>query len=184
LRLWAAQTIFFKSHWRIVSGADIVQMAPLDIPGLLNGITLLPRLINQQLDGLFEQRMANLEKEILCDLQKAMYKNRRDLWFSIFLSTFLVVHTLERDSWNLHAWMSEVHRDGGAIWPLEADPEVYNNHTTHLARLLCAHFKSVCKGSTPFSLDWTCPQTKMLVHDDENTVQFLQGIRELIYEGF
>lgn len=180
LRLWAAQTIFFKSHWRIDSGAEVVQMAPLDIPGYWNGVTLLPRLINQQLDALFEQRMADLEKEILYHLQVAMHKNRRDLWFSIFLSTFLVLHSLEKDSWNLHAWMSEVRRDGGASWPLETKPEVYNDQNTHLAHLLCAHYKSICKGSTPLTLDWTRPSTKKIVHNDELTAQFLQGISELI----
>ncbi|KAF1347046.1 hypothetical protein BDV97DRAFT_231791 [Delphinella strobiligena] len=103
LRLWAIQSIFFQLPWSIIKGADHVGMSPLQIPGYWYGRTLLPRLVNQELDQAFERRLDEIESEVLEKLQQAVFKKHRELWCSIFLTTFIMLHSLEKDSWNMHA---------------------------------------------------------------------------------
>ncbi|KAJ3553297.1 hypothetical protein NPX13_g10918 [Xylaria arbuscula] len=114
LRFWAIQAIFFTYPWRIESGGHLIRMYPLQLPGYWNGITLLPRLVNQELDRAFEKRMDEIEKEILEKLQVAIFKRHRDQWCSIFLSCFILLHSLERDTWNMTAWDHETRSRGAA----------------------------------------------------------------------
>ncbi|KAF2971577.1 hypothetical protein GQX73_g2023 [Xylaria multiplex] len=108
LRFWAIQAIFFTYQWRIERGGHFIGMFPLHIPGYWNNITLLPRLVNQELDKAFEKRMDEIEKEILEKLQVAIFKRHRDYWCSIFLSSFILLHSLEKDTWNMRAWEYEI----------------------------------------------------------------------------
>ncbi|KAF5540198.1 hypothetical protein FPHYL_12099 [Fusarium phyllophilum] len=143
LRFWAMQAVFFKYPWTIVKGASNIGMYPLDIPGCWFGKTLLPRLVNQQLDKAFEIRMDELEQEILEQLQDMILRRDRS------------THCLEKDSWNMHAWEYEKNREGGTRWPLRRDPCDYYGQNKHIADTLTTYFRIVTNRHAPFTMDWT-----------------------------
>lgn len=70
----------------------------------LHGLMPLPRLINQQLDSYIEERVATLEEELLDELQKCIFKKESVDWFGTYLTMFVVLGSLERDTWALHTW--------------------------------------------------------------------------------
>nr|RBQ95320.1 hypothetical protein FVER53263_09040 [Fusarium verticillioides] len=179
LRFWAMQAVFFKYPWTITKGASDIGMWPLDIPGCWFGKTLLPRLVNQQLDKAFEIRMDELEREILEQLQDMILRrDRSTYWCSIFLTTFILLHSLEKDSWNMHAWEYEKNREGGTRWPLRRDPCDYYGQNRHIADILTTYFRIVTNGHAPFAIDWTKASNQGLLGESPHTRSLIEGIQK------
>ncbi|PCD35660.1 hypothetical protein AU210_008222 [Fusarium oxysporum f. sp. radicis-cucumerinum] len=179
LRFWAMQAVFFKYPWMIVKGASEIGMSPLDIPGCWFGKTLLPRLVNQQLDKAFETRMDELEREILEQLQNMILRrDRGTYWCAIFLTTFTLLHSLEKDSWNMHAWEYEKNRDGGTRWPLRRDPCDYYGQNKHIADTLTTYFRIVTNGHAPFAIDWTKSSNQGLLGESSHARSLIEGIQK------
>ncbi|KAG7424210.1 hypothetical protein Forpi1262_v014756 [Fusarium oxysporum f. sp. raphani] len=179
LRFWAMQAVFFKYPWTIVKGASEIGMSPLDIPGCWFGKTLLPRLVNQQLDKAFETRMDELEREILELLQNMILRrDRGTYWCAIFLTTFTLLHSLEKDSWNMHAWEYEKNRDGGTRWPLRRDPCDYYGQNKHIADTLTTYFRIVTNGHAPFAIDWTKSSSQGLLGESSHARSLIEGIQK------
>ncbi|KAF5590898.1 hypothetical protein FPANT_5874 [Fusarium pseudoanthophilum] len=166
LRFWAMQAVFFKYPWTIVKGASDIGMRPLNIPGCWFGKTLLPRLVNQQLDRAFEIRMDELEREILERLQDMILRRDRS------------TYCLEKDSWNMHAWEYEKNREGGTRWPLRRDPCDYYGQNKHIADTLTTYFRIVTNGHAPFTLDWTKASNKGLLGESLHTRSLIEGIQK------
>ncbi|RBR09393.1 hypothetical protein FVER53590_09040 [Fusarium verticillioides] len=164
LRFWAMQAVFFKYPWTITKGASDIGMWPLDIPGCWFGKTLLPRLVNQQLDKAFEIRMDELEREILEQLQDMILRRDRS--------------TLEKDSWNMHAWEYEKNREGGTRWPLRRDPCDYYGQNRHIADILTTYFRIVTNGHAPFAIDWTKASNQGLLGESPHTRSLIEGIQK------
>ncbi|KAF5682855.1 hypothetical protein FCIRC_4712 [Fusarium circinatum] len=179
LRFWAMQAVFFKYPWTIVKGASDIGMRPLNIPGCWLGKTLLPRLVNQQLDKAFEIRMDELEREILQRLQDVILRrDRSTYWCAIFLTTFILLHSLEKDSWNMHAWEYEKNRQGGTRWPLRRDPCDYYGQNKHIADTLTTYFRIVTNGHAPFAMDWTKPSNQGLLGQSLHARSLIEGIQK------
>ncbi|EWY91479.1 hypothetical protein FOYG_08567 [Fusarium oxysporum NRRL 32931] len=166
LRFWAIQAVFFNHPWTIVKGASEIGMSPLDIPGCWFGKTLLPRLVNQQLDKAFETRMDELEREILEQLQDLILRRDRG------------THCLEKDSWNMHAWEYEKNRDGGTRWPLRRDPCDYYGQNKHIADTLTTYFRIVTNGNVPFAMDWTKSSNEGLLGESSHARSLIGGIQK------
>ncbi|KAI0202875.1 hypothetical protein F4808DRAFT_60996 [Astrocystis sublimbata] len=177
LRLWAIQAIFFTYPWRIESGGHLIGMFPLKLHGYWNGITLLPRLVNQELDRAFETRMDQIEKELLEKLQAAIFKKHRPYWCSIFLSSFILLHSLERDTWNMSAWDFETKGQGAPAWPLRRNPTEYCQQNKHIAEIVATHFKIVNQGNSPLKLNWTKPLNQQLLSDSITARNFILSIQ-------
>ncbi|KAI1419200.1 hypothetical protein F5Y12DRAFT_789271 [Xylaria sp. FL1777] len=177
LRFWAIQAIFFTYPWRIESGGHLIGMYPLQLPGYWNGITLLPRLVNQELDQAFETRMDEIERETLEKLQVSIFKRHRDHWCSIFLSSFILLHSLERDTWNMRAWDYETISRGAAAWPLKRSPSEYCDQNKHIADIIATHFKIVNQGSTPLKQNWNKPLNQQLLSNSALARGFIQSIQ-------
>lgn len=83
-------------------------MLPIQDPkSSLYGIVPLPRLVNQQLDARVEEWMAQIEGELLLELQTKIFKRSPADWFTIYLSLFLTLSTLELDTWGLKTWATD-----------------------------------------------------------------------------
>lgn len=177
LRFWAIQAIFFKYPWTITRGGESIGMEPLKLPGYWNGFVLLPRLVNQELDRAFEARMDELEHEILGKLQVAIFKRHRNEWCSIFLTSVILLHSLERDSWNTSAWEFETKCRGSAPWPLQRQPGEYHRQNRHIADVLATHFKVVNRGQGPFTLDWVKPLNQQLLNDSAAARKFIMSVQ-------
>ncbi|KAI0521653.1 hypothetical protein F5B22DRAFT_634544 [Xylaria bambusicola] len=177
LRFWAIQAIFFTYPWRVESGGHLIRMYPLQLPGYWNGITLLPRLVNQELDRAFEKRMDEIEKEILEKLQVAIFKRHRDQWCSIFLASFILLHSLERDTWNMRAWDHETRSRGAAAWPLKRTPSEYCEQNKHIADIIATHFKIVNQGNSPLKQNWNKPLNQQLLSNSVRARRFILSIQ-------
>ncbi|KAI0111107.1 hypothetical protein GGR51DRAFT_547303 [Nemania sp. FL0031] len=177
LRFWAIQAIFFTYPWRIEKGGHLIGMFPLQLRGYWNGITLLPRLVNQELDRAFETRMDEIEKEVLEKLQAAIFKRHRDYWCSIFLSSFILLHSLERDTWNMSAWDYETRGRGPAAWPLRRTPSEYCAQNKYIADIIATHFKIVNQGSSPLKQNWKKPLNQQLLSDSLPARMFILSIQ-------
>ncbi|VTT84417.1 unnamed protein product [Fusarium fujikuroi] len=179
LRFWAMQAVFFKYPWTIVKGASDIGMRPLNIPGCWFGKTLLPRLVNQQLDKAFEIRMDEVERVILEQLQDMILRgDRSTYWCAIFLTTFILLHSLEKDSWNMHAWEYEKNREGGTRWPLRRDPCDYYGQNKHIADTLTTYFRIVTNGHAPFAIDWTKSSNQGLLGKSLHARSLIEGIQK------
>ncbi|KAF4502918.1 hypothetical protein FAGAP_824 [Fusarium agapanthi] len=179
LRFWAMQAVFLKYPWTIVKGASDIDMWPLAIPGCWFGKTLLPRLVNQQLDKAFEIRMDELEREILEQLQDVILRrDRSTYWCAIFLTTFILLHSLERDSWNMHAWEYEKNRNGGTRGPLRREPCDYYGQNKHIEDTLTTYFRIVTNGHAAFAIDWTKPSNRGLLGESLHARSLIEGIQK------
>ncbi|KAI0481808.1 hypothetical protein F4859DRAFT_476062 [Xylaria cf. heliscus] len=177
LRFWAIQAIFFTYPWRVERGGHLIGMFPLQLRGYWNGITLLPRLVNQELDKAFETRMDEIEKEILEKLQAAIFKRHRDSWCSIFLTSFILLHSLERDTWNMSAWQYETSNQGPAAWPLRKSPSEYCHQNKHIADIVATHFKIVNQGSSPLKINWNNRLNQQLLNNSIPARNFIKSIQ-------
>jgi len=63
-----------------------------------NGITLVPRMIQNQLGHLLELQMIELDKRILLALCKALETRYRSSWIFTSLAFFILLHVRELDS--------------------------------------------------------------------------------------
>lgn len=83
-------------------------MTTIDDPrSTVCGITPLPRLANQQLDSKVESWIAELEQDVLAELQVKIFRRNPADWFVIYLTLFVTLSSLERDSWGLQAWTTD-----------------------------------------------------------------------------
>lgn len=109
-RIWATQMVFFKRPWRIApSSTEALGMTSItDETSSLWGVIPLPRLLNQQLDSIIEARLAENEQRLLNELQNTIFARRQKEWFVIFLTTFVYLSAVEKDTWSLETWNLEV----------------------------------------------------------------------------
>lgn len=104
LRIWVAQAFFSRQTWRL-HGANNLGMKQLDAIGSsLHGIYPLPRFLHEQLDCCLEAHIADIEKNVLAELQTRMFKKQPLEWFGSFLTTFILLSALETDTWMVQTW--------------------------------------------------------------------------------
>ncbi|KAI5806288.1 hypothetical protein EDC01DRAFT_609618, partial [Geopyxis carbonaria] len=191
LRIWAAQSFFFSSAWRICGSNTLGMEQIQDRDSKLYGLTPLPRLINQQLDGYVEGRVAILEEELLEELQKCIFKKESVDWFGTYLTMFVVLSSLERDTWALHTWVFDspkLHERSMYMeiqhpnmqkawtWPLSGTPQALIKKNYHLVDMLVAHFRAITKGYIPFSLDWSTEQTCAMAGNDPDALEYMRTV--------
>ncbi|KIX10551.1 uncharacterized protein Z518_01634 [Rhinocladiella mackenziei CBS 650.93] len=167
LRVWAAHSVFFGRIWRIKKGAEALgaQFHP-EI-----GAADVPRLLYWQLDWIVENYMMKLESQILRDLEDIILprtqkgsRHRRQLGagFAVFISCFLYLSTLEKDSWNLEAWRAKsarwandpsVSNNPTMVWPLtKTVPELLRENEQQ-AITVANHLRAMHRAEFPFRQD-------------------------------
>lgn len=184
LRYWAIQAVFFKAQWKVEKGAEAISMFPLEVPGFWFGHTLLPRLVNQQLDRIFERRMNSLEKEILAAFKEIVKEGTHECWCATFLVCFILLHSLERDTWSMRAWEVESRRDGGVKWPLgQTGPSRFCEQNQYLAHTVAKYFFTVGRGFVLLGLDWSKESNKKLLSPHERVNQWVCDLQRVIKSG-
>jgi len=163
LQLWTATQMLIAGA-ALHPTSETLGIAPIASapPSPQAGRTPLPRVLANQIDHLLERRVWQLEKQILCELQKRIFGRKREDWLKIFFSAAVFTNALERDSWRLYYWL--VHSDSGAhVWRHPSPPKRLIEKNDALATSLAAHFAAISKGLTPFAPDWTREQTLALL---------------------
>jgi hypothetical protein len=56
------------------------------------------------LDHYMENRVSRLEKDLLAELQAHILDRKACDWFGIFLTIYVQLSNLERDTWSLSTW--------------------------------------------------------------------------------
>ncbi|KAF8247772.1 hypothetical protein K440DRAFT_550521 [Wilcoxina mikolae CBS 423.85] len=203
LRIWIVQNFFFNSPWRMC-GHNSLGMNPIDDPtSKLHGVTPLPRLINQQLDFYLEDRISTLEKELLAELQSRILDRNSYDWFGIFLTIYIYLSSMERDTWSLHTWENDAdmltqrvhelelqnphwpsHRSW--VWPISDSPMELMSKNEHLAEMLAYHFRTISKGYVPFTLDWDSKQVVQMAGCEREAVDYMKMMNQevLRYESY
>jgi hypothetical protein len=172
-------------------------MFPIQDPkSKLYGITPLPRLANQQLDARVEEWMAQREQGLLTELQTKIFKRNSTDWFTIYLTLFVTLSTLEMDTWSLKTWATDSkdlldrieamdlrHPNESRrawLWPLADNPETLVDRNTFLTETLVAHFRSVTKGFVPFTLDWYSDQAVVMAGGEQYALEYMRTIGQQV----
>lgn len=155
LQLWTTTQLLIKGAV-VHPVSDKLGMSPSP-----SSASPLPRVLSDQLDHLIERRIVQLEKQVLCELQKRIFARKREDWMRIFLSTVILLNTLERDSWRLYYWI--FHMQDGYAWRHPSQPKDLFEKNNILAQSLGAHFAAISKGLTPFAADWSRDQMGTLL---------------------
>ncbi|KAI5858007.1 hypothetical protein BZA05DRAFT_112320 [Tricharina praecox] len=195
LRIWVAQTFFFRSSWRIC-GVNTLGMEPINDPEMkFHGFIPLPRLINQQLDAQLELRVATMENELLTELQNHILDRNSTDWFGIFLTIFVHLSSIERDTWGLNTWEhdgptlqerflqlniknSQSNPSKAFLWPLGASPSMLIGKNARLAEMLVSHFRTVSRGFVPFAADWDQNQASQVTGHEKEAVEYLKTMSQ------
>jgi hypothetical protein len=157
LRIWVAQTSFFKNHWRIVEGAESVNAVhyePL-------GAALVPRMLTLQLERAVEVYMKELEQDFLHRLENMVFSRDPLSWLPTYLAIFVYLSTLEGDTWDLEEWTAGVGVLGipesqQKLWPRKTELSTYIDRNHHQADMIITHAKAALgKGQLPFSTNST-----------------------------
>ncbi|KAH0559467.1 hypothetical protein GP486_004021 [Trichoglossum hirsutum] len=158
LRIWAAQTTFFKNYWRVVDGAESVK-APYYPP---LRAALVPRMLYLQLEQIMEAYMKELEQEFLHNLENMIFSRDSAQWFPTYLATFVYLSTLEGDTWDLWEWrekygvqeVPDFPDSQREFWPRTADLSVHIDRNHHQASVITSHaIAALGKGQLPFSMN-------------------------------
>lgn len=198
LRIYVAQTFFFRSVWRI-GGPNTLGMKPIgDSTSKSQEMIPLPRLVNQQLDAYIENRIATLEKELLAELQSHILDRNAYDWFGIFLTIYVQLSSLEKDIWSLETWEHDfdmLHervraldlqnpqwgaQNKSFVWPLKTSPSECISKNVHLANMLVSHFRTVSKGYIPFNLNWDSKQVVQMAGEEKEAVDYMKKTSQQI----
>ncbi|KAH8153801.1 uncharacterized protein LAJ45_01568 [Morchella importuna] len=177
LQLWTATQLLIQGA-TLHPSSDSLGISPISsLTTPLAGQTPMPRVLANQLDHLIERRIWQLEKQILCELQKRIFGRKREDWLRIFLTLVVLMNALERDSWRLYYWV--FHMDDGYAWRHPSSPQRLIEKNNILAESLAAHFSAISKGLTPFSLDWSREQTVALIGNCEDRQSMLESMERI-----
>jgi len=100
-----------------------------------------PAFVQIQLDLLIDGRRAELEKEVLTELQRTVFSRQRKCWLSIFFTIFILLTTLEETLWCHQAWITK-----GC-----SSTDFSYERAQEIADVLLAVFRAISQGSRPFT---------------------------------
>ena len=102
---------------------------------------IAPAFVQVQLDLLIDGRRAELEKEILAELQRTVFSRKRKCWLTIFFTIYILLTTLERTLWNHYTWKARE-------W---VDSDFSSERAQEINDVLVAVFKAINQGSQPLT---------------------------------
>lgn len=102
---------------------------------------IAPAFVQIQLDLLIDGRRAELEKEVLAELQKTVFSRQRKCWLSIFFTIFILLTTLEETLWSHQAWRTKGFSSTSFSY----------ERAQEIADVLLAVFRAMNQGSRPFT---------------------------------
>jgi hypothetical protein len=177
LQLWTANQLLIRGA-TLHTTPDNLGIRPIPSPSSPQASqTPLPRVLSDQINHLLERRIWQLEKQILCELQKRIFGRKREDWLKIFFTMVVFMNTLERDSWRLYYTM--FHSESGYVWQHPSTPKKLIEKNETLAISLSAHFAAISKGLTPFALEWSREQTLGLIGNYEDPEGLLGAIERI-----
>lgn len=103
-------------------------------------IIVAPAFVQVQLDLVIDGRRAELEKEVLAELQKTVFSRKKKHWLSIFFTIYILLTSLEETLWSHYAWRTK------GLPPTEFSDE----RAQEMADVLISVYRAINQGSQPF----------------------------------
>ena len=103
-------------------------------------IIVAPAFVQIQLDLLIDGRRAELEKEVLAELQKTVFSRKKKHWLSIFFTIYILLTSLEETLWSYYAWRTK---------GLPSSDFSYER-AQEMAEVLISVYRAINQGSQPF----------------------------------
>lgn len=174
LDLFAANRII-ERDWRIC-GAETLGMGVVDDPEnpWFEKIPVTP-IMDLQLDQIVIQSFLKpLRDPLLQELQVKIYEARKENWFEIFLTISILLTNAER--------LLQHSRNNAKRYGVQRR---YNSLDLaysyfHACKILIAHFRFVCAGFVPLSLNWRSQKASTMANLDADQTRFMESIQTKI----
>lgn len=174
LDLFAANRII-ERDWRIC-GTETLGLNVVDDPEnpWFEKIPVTP-IMDLQLDQtVIQSFLKPLRDPLLQELQAKIYEARKENWFEIFLTVCILLTNAER--------LLQHSRNNAKRYGVQRR---YNSLDLaysyfHACKILIAHFRFVCAGFVPLSLNWRSPKASTMAHLDVDQVRFMEHIQTKI----
>ena len=101
---------------------------------------IAPSLVQLQLELLLDGRRAELEKELLSELQRTVFSRKRETWLAIFFTIYILLTTVEKTLWNRFAWKLKGWDSGS---------EMGYERAQEISEVLIAVWRAINQGSRP-----------------------------------
>ena len=191
LDLFAANRII-ERDWRIC-GAETLGMGVVDDPEnpWFEKIPVTP-IMDLQLDQIVIQSFLKpLRDPLLQELQVKIYEARKENWFEIFLTISILLTNAERllqhSRNNAKRYGVQVSLRYHVFTPgLTLIPQRRYNSLDlaysyfHACKILIAHFRFVCAGFVPLSLNWRSQKVSTMANLDADQTRFMENIQTKI----
>ncbi|KAF2092916.1 hypothetical protein NA57DRAFT_49246 [Rhizodiscina lignyota] len=175
MRLWfAVRRTHTTEH---IVGGDTLDMRPetVDKSFPLFGKVPLPPVMIQQLDMILTLGVLQpLRKKVLEDLQKLILSNKPSTWMTVYLITFMSMHSCARIS-NENYKNARKH---GLKRRYAMPAFVQERH--HAANVFLSHYHYRTQPCDPFKLDWRRRHATPFAAMSEKEVMFLMRTKELV----
>ncbi|KAF8460518.1 hypothetical protein BDZ91DRAFT_419157 [Kalaharituber pfeilii] len=102
---------------------------------------IAPAFVQIQLDLLIDGRRAELEKEVLAELQRIVFSRKRKHWLTIFFTIYILLNALERTLWNHYAWKEKGYEC----------PDFSYERACEIYDVLIAVFRGINQGGQPLT---------------------------------
>ncbi|KAI5795355.1 hypothetical protein DFH27DRAFT_602152 [Peziza echinospora] len=137
--------------------------------------SLAPAFVQVQLELLLDGRRAELEKEVLVELQRMVFSKKRRYWLTIFFTIYLLMATVERSLWNHLAWKTKE----------TICSDFTEGRAQEIAETLVNVFRSINQGSRPLSREVDAEDVMRDVSEayGHDVVVIFNSIRELIHSA-
>ncbi|KAI0384707.1 hypothetical protein F5Y04DRAFT_277439 [Hypomontagnella monticulosa] len=150
LTFWTA-TRFIEKPWRICSDGGLPGFEPsyeVDCP--FSGIVPVTPIMDTQIDDLAIKRLLMpLGELILKELDRKIHERKRENWFDIYLSTFIIMNNFEFVFSDVIDYTS---RHG--LKPSTTGASSLSKRYFHACKTILAYFRFACNGHAPLSLSW------------------------------
>ncbi|CAF9928416.1 MAG: hypothetical protein ALECFALPRED_004053 [Alectoria fallacina] len=132
----------------------------------------IPPLLDAQLDSLWMTKMAVLRKKVLTELRAMIAQRGRKHWLMIFLTILVLLFNLEflyqNQNEQTNHYQERTFRQRSMLESWERS-----------AKILMAHFHTICHGNIPLSVDWN-EEVRNAAEVDEQSLDFLTRLKGLV----
>jgi hypothetical protein len=161
-----------------IVGPEFLDMQPVaDRTSPFHGKVPLPPVMIQQLDIILTlQVLIPLRKSVLQDLQKLTQQNKPESWLTIYLVTFMTLHSCARFTDESY-WNARKH---GLRRRFSFPEFIADLHQG--ANVFLMHYHYLTESRNPFTTDWTRRHTSRFPNMTTEDIQFVLKTKQLVDE--
>nr|RBQ88733.1 hypothetical protein FVER53263_06550 [Fusarium verticillioides] len=180
LRLWAGSRLT-ELPWMICGEHTLGQIPVQDLECPRSGTIPIPPIMDTQMDHLvIKNIMTPLRQKILAGLQKKIMENKRENWYEIYLTTFVLLSNMERQFAQvlyIIDWYGMESRFG-----TRGNSSVSESFI-HSCKTLLAFFHFAGGSHKPLALDWKSSKAPLGIMTQQQTEYLDKTQKQINREG-